>query len=187
MKATSESSSNLGSPISMRDVLIRVWDQGYQSPHFRRSRFRPDGITFRITIACRQFPYSAAFTTNINWKKSRLEKFRMSYLRSTPTSAAVPAACQPPIPPSKNFWPRESRSVGPVDSLGHDRAEHVEASELTSAATSRFKTWLVWRRNYSDCRPNRRCICRTRPDIRSGLRQSRSGVEMCRSASRWPD
>src|SRR6059036_2494669 len=83
MKATSESSSNLGSPISMRDVLIRVWDQGYQSPHFRRSRFRPDGITFRITIACRQFPYSAAFTTNINWKKSRLEKFRMSYLRST--------------------------------------------------------------------------------------------------------
>ena len=82
MKATSESSSNLGSPISMRDVLIRVWDQGYQSPHFRRSRFRPDGITFRITIACRQFPYSAAFTTNINWKKSRLEKFRMSYLRS---------------------------------------------------------------------------------------------------------
>src|SRR6266568_913600 len=83
MKATSESSSNLGSPISMRDVLIRVWDQGYQSPHFRRSRFRPVGITFRITIACRQFPYSAAFTTNINWKKSRLEKFRMSYLRST--------------------------------------------------------------------------------------------------------
>src|SRR5207247_8407792 len=83
MKATSESSSNLGSPISMRDVLTRVWDQGYQSPHFRRSRFRPDGITFRITIACRQFPYSAAFTTNINWKKSRLEKFRMSYLRST--------------------------------------------------------------------------------------------------------
>src|SRR3989441_7086265 len=83
MKATSESSSNLGSPISMRDVLIRVWDQGYQIPHFRRSRFRPDGITFRITIACRQFPYSAAFTTNINWKKSRLEKFRMSYLRST--------------------------------------------------------------------------------------------------------
>src|SRR5437867_1467793 len=83
MKATSESSSNLGSPISMRDVLIRVWDQGYQSPHFRRSRFRPDGVTFRITIACRQFPYSAAFTTNINWKKSRLEKFRMSYLRST--------------------------------------------------------------------------------------------------------
>src|SRR5213594_2461838 len=83
MKATSESSSNLGLPISMRDVLIRVWDQGYQSPHFRRSRFRPDGITFRITIACRQFPYSAAFTTNINWKKSRLEKFRMSYLRST--------------------------------------------------------------------------------------------------------
>src|SRR2546426_10937315 len=83
MKATSESSSNLGSPISMRDVFIRVWDQGYQSPHFRRSRFRPDGITFRITIACRQFPYSAAFTTNINWKKSRLEKFRMSYLRST--------------------------------------------------------------------------------------------------------
>src|SRR5438132_7585067 len=83
MKATSESSSNLGSPISMRDVLIRVWDQGYQSPHFRRSRFRPDDITFRITIACRQFPYSAAFTTNINWKKSRLEKFRMSYLRST--------------------------------------------------------------------------------------------------------
>src|SRR5437016_13684465 len=81
MKATSESSSNLGSPISMRDVRIRVWDQGYQSPHFRRSRFRPDGITFRITIACRQFPYSAAFTTNINWKKSRLEKFRMSYLR----------------------------------------------------------------------------------------------------------
>src|SRR2546426_6690649 len=89
MKATSESSSNLGSPISMRDVFIRVWDQGYQSPHFRRSRFRPDGITFRITIACRQFPYSAAFTTNINWKKSRLEKFRMSYLRSTavPTHA----------------------------------------------------------------------------------------------------
>src|SRR3989454_7435388 len=85
MKATSESSSNLGSPISMRDVLIRVWDQGYQSPHFRRSRFRPDDITFRITIACRQFPYSAAFTTNINWKKSRLEKFRMSYLRSTIT------------------------------------------------------------------------------------------------------
>src|SRR2546422_7750755 len=84
MKATSESSSNLGAPISMRDVLIRVWDQGYQSPHFRRSRFRADGITFRITIACRQFPYSAAFTTNINWKKSRLEKFRMSYLRSTP-------------------------------------------------------------------------------------------------------
>src|SRR5947208_12032668 len=83
MKDTSESSSNLGSPISMRDVRIRVWDQGYQSPHFRRSRFRPDGITFRITIACRQFPYSAAFTTNINWKKSRLEKFRMSYLRST--------------------------------------------------------------------------------------------------------
>src|SRR6266566_576257 len=83
MKATSESSSNLGSPISMRDVLIRVWDQGYQILHFRRSRFRPDGITFRITIACRQFPYSAAFTTNINWKKSRLEKFRMSYLRST--------------------------------------------------------------------------------------------------------
>src|SRR5207249_6542204 len=83
MKATSESSSNLGSPISMRDVLIRVWDQGYQCPHFPRSRFRPDGITFRITIACRQFPYSAAFTTNINWKKSRLEKFRMSYLRST--------------------------------------------------------------------------------------------------------
>src|SRR5436309_12132520 len=83
MKATSESSSNLGSPISMRDVLVRVWDQGYQIPHFRRSRFRPDGITFRITIACRQFPYSAAFTTNINWKKSRLEKFRMSYLRST--------------------------------------------------------------------------------------------------------
>src|SRR2546422_9321364 len=83
MKATSESSSNLGSPISMRDVLIRVWDQGYQSPHFRRSRFRPDGITFRITIACRQFPYSAAFTTNINWKKSRLEKFRISYLRNT--------------------------------------------------------------------------------------------------------
>src|SRR5437762_5375520 len=32
--------------ISMRDVLIRVWDQGYQSPHFRRSRFRPDGVTF---------------------------------------------------------------------------------------------------------------------------------------------
>src|SRR5213596_1444804 len=88
MKATSESSSNLGSPISMRDVLIRVWDQGYQSPHFRRSRFRPDGITFRITIACRQFPYSAAFTTNINWKKSRLEKFRMSYLRSTMAAAA---------------------------------------------------------------------------------------------------
>src|SRR2546428_6923231 len=88
MKATSESSSNLGSPISMRDVLIRVWDQGYQSPHFRRSRFRPDGITFRITIACRQFPYSAAFTTNINWKKSRLEKFRMSYLRSTGRNAA---------------------------------------------------------------------------------------------------
>src|SRR5438093_2410904 len=87
MKATSESSSNLGSPISMRDVLIRVWDQGYQSPHFRRSRFRPDGITFRITIACRQFPYSAAFTTNINWKKSRLEKFRMSYLRSTTVCA----------------------------------------------------------------------------------------------------
>src|SRR2546427_13042705 len=83
MKATSESSSNLGSPISMRDVLIRVWDQGYQSPHFRRSRFRPDGITFRITIACRQFPYSAAFTTNINWKKSRLEKFLMSHFRST--------------------------------------------------------------------------------------------------------
>src|SRR5438876_8968037 len=94
MKATSESSSNLGSPISMRDVLIRVWDQGYQSPHFRRSRFRPDGITFRITIACRQFPYSAAFTTNINWKKSRLEKFRMSYLRSTTAVAKVfPPQC----------------------------------------------------------------------------------------------
>src|SRR5207249_2983092 len=94
MKATSESSSNLGSPISMRDVLIRVWDQGYQIPHFRRSRFRPDGITFRITIACRQFPYSAAFTTNINWKKSRLEKFRMSYLRSTgmPVIAVLQAA-----------------------------------------------------------------------------------------------
>src|SRR3989442_15719232 len=89
MKATSESSSNLGSPISMRDVLIRVWDQGYQSPHFRRSRFRPDGITFRITIACRQFPYSAAFTTNINWKQSRLEKFRMSYLRSTTAPTAL--------------------------------------------------------------------------------------------------
>jgi len=78
----------------MRDVLIRVWDQGYQSPHFRRSRFRPDGITFRITIACRQFPYSAAFTTNINWKKSRLEKFRMSYLRSTGFGGRYPAAIE---------------------------------------------------------------------------------------------
>src|SRR5437870_4781832 len=94
MKATSESSSNLGSPISMRDVLIRVWDQGYQSPHFPRSRFRPDGITFRITIACRQFPYSAAFTTNINRKKSRLEKFRMSYLRSTEVCKLQIQRCQ---------------------------------------------------------------------------------------------
>src|SRR6266516_3641769 len=93
MKATSESSSNLGLPMSMSDVLIRVWDQTYQSPHFRRSRFRPDGITFRITIACRQFPYSAAFTTNINWKKSRLEKFRMSYLRSTGPTFNHPTFC----------------------------------------------------------------------------------------------
>src|SRR6266581_3737689 len=46
-----------------RGVLIRVWDQEYQSHQSPRSDSRPNGITFRMTIACRQFPYSAVFTT----------------------------------------------------------------------------------------------------------------------------
>src|SRR5207249_4038477 len=58
---------------------------GIPEPSFPKVPLQTRRHHIPITIACRQFPYSAAFTTNINWTKSRLEKFRMSYLRSTIT------------------------------------------------------------------------------------------------------